>query len=236
MRKLRPGTGSSSTGRRPGRDVLGVPRAGRRERRCAARRSAGSRLLEQLEDAVASRLMSDVPLGAMLSGGLDSSLVVALMARQMSEPVKTFTVGFAGTRRQRARRRRGRSRAHFGTDHHELELSLDDPIDLDALVWSLDEPLADLSASGSARSRRSPAEHVTVALSGQGADELLAGYDRYGQTRAVERLARLPGPLLRAAAASRGRASRARPRGARRALHTIASRRRSGRAPPGPPI
>ena len=96
----------------------------------------------------------------------------------------------------------------FATDHHELELSLSDPMEFDALVWSLDEPIADLSAVGFSALSALAARDVTVALSGQGADELLAGYPRYGQTQAVESLARLPGPLLRAAAASLGRASR----------------------------
>jgi asparagine synthase (glutamine-hydrolysing) len=153
-------------------------------------------LLAALEDAVSSRLMSDVPLGAMLSGGLDSSLVVALMARRMGKPVKTFTVGFAGTPDNELAAAREVAR-HFGTDHHELELSLSDPIDLDALVWTLDEPLADLSAVGFGALSALAAEHVTVALSGQGADELLAGYDRYRQLRLVDRLARAPAPVRR---------------------------------------
>ena len=218
-------SGSSGTGRTPSRSP---------ERRRAATRSTAERLLELLEDAVASRLMSDVPLGAMLSGGLDSSLVVALMARQMSEPVKTFTVGFAGTRRQRARRRRGRSRAHSATDHHELELSLADPIDLDALVWSLDEPLADLSALGFG---------ALSALAARACDGRALGP---GRRRAARRLRAATGRLV-PSSGSRGcpaHCSARRPRDRGRAsrlgraarvghARTIASPRRSGRALPG---
>ena len=140
----------------------------------------GERLLELLEESVRLRLMSDVPLGAMLSGGLDSSLIVALMARNMSEPVKTFSVGFreAGEGNELADARLVAN--HYGTDHHELELSLhDQQLDLPQLVWHLDEPLADLSALGFLALSQLATQHVTVALSGQGADELLGGYTKH---------------------------------------------------------
>ena len=123
--------------------------------------------------------MSDVPLGAMLSGGLDSSLLVAMMARSMTEPVKTFSVGFVedgdgyelGDARHVA--------SAFGADHHELELSMSDTTtSLEDLVWALDEPLADLSALGFKVLCELAAQHVTVAIAGQGADELFAGYSR----------------------------------------------------------
>ena len=104
-------------------------------------------LLALLDDAVAGQLMSDVPLGAMLSGGLDSSVVVALMARNMNRPVKTFSVGFAGTPDNELAVARTTARV-LGAEHHELELSLDDPVDLEGLIWSLDEPVADLSSIG----------------------------------------------------------------------------------------
>jgi asparagine synthase (glutamine-hydrolysing) len=152
-----------------------------------------------LDDAVRSQLMSDVPLGAMLSGGLDSSVVVALMARHMSAPVKTFSVGFSGAYDNELNVAKEVARA-LGTEHHELELSLDDPVNLEALIWSLDEPIADLSAVGFSALAALTAEHVTVALSGQGADELLAGYDRYRQIQLGDRLTSIPLPLRRAAA------------------------------------
>ena len=137
------------------------------------------RLLEKLDESVRLRLMSDVPLGAMLSGGLDSSLIVALMARHMSEPVKTFAVGFAGAGETNELADARYVSNVLGTDHHELELSLDDRVDLEDLCWHMDEPLADLSALGFRALSELASRHVTVALSGQGADELFAGYRKH---------------------------------------------------------
>ena len=104
-------------------------------------------LLARLEESVRMRLMSDVPLGAMLSGGLDSSLIVALMAGMMDRPVQTFAVGFAGEDSELPDARRV---AEFcGAEHHELEVDLtSDPETLSRLTWHLDEPLADLSSLG----------------------------------------------------------------------------------------
>jgi asparagine synthase (glutamine-hydrolysing) len=154
------------------------------------------RLLAELEESVRLRLMSDVPLGAMLSGGIDSSVIVALMARNMSEPVKTFSVGFreAGDENELARARAVAD--FFGTDHHELELSLaDQDVDLAELVWHLDEPLADLSALGFLTLSELAARHVTVALSGQGADEMLGGYRKHLAASLAGRLRAVPAPL-----------------------------------------
>ena len=153
----------------------------------------GEELIERLEDAVSTRLMSDVPVGAMLSGGLDSSVVVALMAKNMSSPVKTFSVGFveAGAANELSD---ARSVArHLGTDHHELELSLANPgVDLVDLCWQLDEPLADLSALGFLSLSQLAAKEVKVALSGQGADELLGGYSRHRNAALAARWDALP--------------------------------------------
>lgn len=156
-------------------------------------------LLECLEDAVRVRLMSDVPLGAMLSGGLDSSLVVALMARNMSEPVKTFSVGFTedGLDNELADARYVAS--VYGTDHHELEIPYNQhKIELGDLLWALDEPIADLSSLGFLAVSELAAQHVTVALSGQGADELLGGYKKHRAAALAERWQRLPHPIRRA--------------------------------------
>ena len=137
-------------------------------------------LLAELDEAVRLRLMSDVPLGAMLSGGLDSSLVVALMSRHMNEPVKTFSVGFADAGTESELEDARIVAKAFGTEHHELELRLSEAdVDLADLAWWLDEPLADLSALGFFHISRLASEHVTVALSGQGADELFGGYRKH---------------------------------------------------------
>ena len=118
-------------------------------------------LLDLLKESVRLRLMSDVPLGAMLSGGLDSSLIVALMAELHTEPVKTFSVGFREDTNNELHDARTIAN-HFGTDHHELELSfLDDTIDLPDLVWHLDEPVADLSALGFLALSQLARQHVT---------------------------------------------------------------------------
>jgi asparagine synthase (glutamine-hydrolysing) len=165
-----------------------------------------AQLLELLDDAVGLQLMSDVPLGAMLSGGIDSSLIVALMAQRMDRPVKTFSVGFAGMPDNELATARRTAQA-LGSEHHELELSLDAAVDLESLAWTMDEPVADLSAIGFMALAGLTAEHVTVALSGQGADELLAGYDRYRSVAALDRWTALPAPIRRAGAAAARRAS-----------------------------
>ena len=156
-------------------------------------------LLARLEEAVRLRLMSDVPLGVMLSGGLDSSLILALMARNMSEPVKTFSVGFSEEHNANELADARYVASVYGAEHHELELSfLDDSVDLEELVWHLDEPIADISAVGFEALSRLAARHVTVALSGQGADELLGGYKKHRAAALVAAWRRLPGPLRRA--------------------------------------
>jgi asparagine synthase (glutamine-hydrolysing) len=150
-------------------------------------------LRELLEEAVRLRLMGEVPMGAMLSGGLDSSLVVALMARHTSGPVRTFSVGFreAGRANELADARRVAS--EYGCVHEELELSYGDRlVDLEELVWVLDEPLADLSALGFLALSELASRQVTVALSGQGADELFGGYLKH-QAAALAGL--VPRPL-----------------------------------------
>ena len=172
-----------------------------------AEREYVDRFVELLDEAVRLRLMSDVPLGAMLSGGLDSSVVVALMARHSTTPVKTFSVAFsedaAGNELDDARL----VASTFGTEHHEIELSLrDESISLEELVWHLDEPLADLSSLGLYALSKLAAEHVTVALSGQGADELLGGYPSHRNAALADRWARLPGrPAARTDRHWRGR-------------------------------
>lgn len=169
------------------------------------------RLLDGLRESVRLRMIADVPLGAMLSGGLDSSLIVALMAEHTAAAVKTFAVGFTGSPSSELPVARAVA-AHFGTDHHELEVDDGGAPDLDELVWHMDEPLVDLSALGFLALSRLARREVTVALSGQGADELFAGYRHHHHAPIARRWSRVPSivgaPLLRAAGHGPGRARR----------------------------
>jgi asparagine synthase (glutamine-hydrolysing) len=139
---------------------------------------AAAALRGVLADAVRSHLVSDVPVGAFLSGGVDSSLVVGLMAEACSEPVRTFSIGFdepAFDELDHARR----VATHFGTDHHEFVVRPKAYDILDQLISHFDEPFADSSAIPTWYVSQMAGEHVTVVLSGDGGDELFGGYDRY---------------------------------------------------------
>jgi len=139
-------------------------------------------LLRELEtrlaEAVRIRLISDVPLGALLSGGVDSSIVVALMARASAAPVKTFSIGFRNEHFDEAKFARTVAQK-FGTDHHELVVDPDIGQTLDFLSRMLEEPFGDSSMLPTYHVCRIARQYVTVALSGDGGDELFAGYDRY---------------------------------------------------------
>lgn len=133
---------------------------------------------ELLETSVQDRLMSDVPLGAFLSGGVDSSSIVAAMCRRATGPVLTQTVGF--DEEDHDERAHARSFAvMLGTDHHEVMVRPDAAQVATELVRRFDEPFADSSAVPTLLLSRAAREHVTVALSGDGGDEMLAGYRRY---------------------------------------------------------
>ena len=157
-------------------------------------RELEERLAALLEDAVRVRLVSDVPFGAFLSGGIDSSVVVALMARNMSLPVKTFTIGFRVDELNELPDARLVAEA-FGTEHHELVVEADAVRLLEELVWHFDEPFGDSSAIPTFLVSRLARQHVKMVLSGDGGDELFEGYARYGRQRFVEALARGGGPL-----------------------------------------
>ena len=149
-------------------------------------------LEKRLQEAVRIRLISDVPLGALLSGGVDSSIVVALMARESAKPVQTFSIGFKEEKfneSEYARQVAGR----FGTDHHELILdpSLEDT--LTYLSGMLEEPFGDSSMLPTYYVCRMARRQVTVALSGDGGDELFAGYDRYLTAMDRRKFDSLPG-------------------------------------------
>lgn len=156
-------------------------------------------LTHRLSEAVTIRLISDVPLGVLLSGGTDSSIVVALMARAISSPVKTFSIGFKHGDFDEAKYARLVAEK-FQTDHHELVFEPNLKEELDYLTHRLDEPFGDSSMLPTYCISRLAREHVTVALSGDGGDELFAGYDRYRmhQTFKVsERLPKWAGTLYR---------------------------------------
>ena len=135
-------------------------------------------LEELLAEAVRIRLISDVPLGALLSGGVDSSLVVAMMARASSRPVRTFSIGFSKRDFHEGEHAR-RVAERFQTDHQELIVEAEISATLDTLTQGLEEPFADASIIPTYHVSRLARQHVTVALSGDGGDELFAGYDRY---------------------------------------------------------
>ncbi|HWA98650.1 MAG TPA: asparagine synthase (glutamine-hydrolyzing), partial [Pirellulales bacterium] len=139
---------------------------------------ASEQLLEVLNEAIRLRMIADVPLGALLSGGVDSSVVVALMSRMSSQPVKTFSIGFddrAFNELPYARRVAER----YGTDHHELIVHPQATEVLPTLVRHYGEPYADSSAIPSYYVAQITRQHVTVALNGDGGDEAFAGYQRY---------------------------------------------------------
>ncbi|HLK10076.1 MAG TPA: asparagine synthase (glutamine-hydrolyzing) [Candidatus Binatia bacterium] len=144
-----------------------------------------------LKAAVASHLMSDVPLGVFLSGGLDSGTIVALMAELGVRPIRTFTIGFEEKTFDETRIAREVA-ARYGTDHHELIVRPDAAALLPKLVRHFDEPFADSSAIPVYYLSQLAREHVTVVLSGEGGDEMLGGYETYRARRIARLYARLP--------------------------------------------
>jgi asparagine synthase (glutamine-hydrolysing) len=155
------------------------------------------RLRERLRDAVESHLVADVPVGAFLSGGLDSGSMVALMARASAAPVRTFTIGFsdaAGSFDERAAARE--VARHHATRHEECLLSPDIRELFPRIVGALDEPMADSSAVPTWLVCQETVRHVKVALSGLGGDELFGGYERYVGLHLSETYRGLP-PLVR---------------------------------------
>jgi len=152
---------------------------------------AGERTVEILRDAVRVRLMSEVPLGAFLSGGIDSSAVVALMAQESSERVKTFSIGFDEQDFSELHHAR-RIAEHVGADHHEFIVRPDAVEVLPMLVEHYGEPYADSSAVPTYYVAKETRKHVTVALNGDGGDESFAGYERYVAMGLTEKYRRVP--------------------------------------------
>jgi len=167
-------------------------------------------LLDELDEilcrSVRSRMISDVPLGAFLSGGTDSSVVVAAMAKHSSQPVKTFTIGFA----EKAFDESGHARAvsqQIGTEHHCELLKVDDLLELmPTYSTEYDEPFYDSSAFPTMAVSRSARRHVTVSLSGDGGDELFGGYHYYQIVRRLSALYEMPSTVRGSLASLVGRA------------------------------
>jgi asparagine synthase (glutamine-hydrolysing) len=158
-------------------------------------REAKARLRELLEDAVRSHLVSDVPFGAFLSGGVDSSTVVALMSRQLDAPVQTFAVGFEGAGEEMSELPYARMVAErYQTDHHEVLVGPNDFVDLaEKVVYHLDQPIADNACLPNYMVAALASARVKMVLTGEGGDELFAGYARYAGERFAPASTRLPG-------------------------------------------
>ena len=148
-------------------------------------------LLANFEEAVRIRLTSDVPLGAFLSGGIDSSAVVAMMSRFSNKPVKTFTIGFEEQEFNEIPYARIIAE-RFGTEHHEKIVRPDVISILPKLVWHYDEPYSDSSALPSYYVAKMAKEHATVVLTGDGGDENFAGYERYSRDKIFSKYEAIP--------------------------------------------
>jgi len=157
-----------------------------------------------LTDAVQRRMVADVPLGAFLSGGIDSSAVVGVMAGLSDRPVQTFTIGFEDEAGYDERRYAEAVAQRFGAEHTAFVVDPDAVELVERLVWHHDQPFGDASAVPTFLLSELTRKHVTVALCGDGGDELFAGYERFAAALAMQRWGGLPGPLRRAAPALLG--------------------------------
>ncbi len=161
---------------------------------------AARRVRELLTDAVARRMVSDVPLGAFLSGGVDSSIVVGIMSHLTKEPVRTFTIGFTDDLSYDERPHAKVAAQYFGTNHTEFTVRSDAMALMEHLVWHHDQPYGDSSAVPTYLVSKLARQDVTVALNGDGGDEVFAGYERFLAALLAERLPQVLTPLGRAAA------------------------------------
>jgi asparagine synthase (glutamine-hydrolysing) len=221
VRKLPPGTllelrpGEPIPEPEPYWSFLAVARAGLSDPVDASEAEQVAMVGEALERSVRGQLLADVPLGAFLSGGIDSSLVVATMRRVATGPVRTFTIGFLEDGFDESPYARAVA-SHLGTDHTELILTSQDALDLiPDLPTIYDEPFADSSQLPTTLVSRLAREQVTVALSGDGGDELFGGYTRYGH---AEWLAGLPWLVGRSAELAYGMLGQERRRSLARTL------------------
>ena len=170
------------------------------QRRAHDHAAAVARVRELMTAAVEKRLVSDVPLGAFLSGGIDSAIVVGVMSRLASEPIRTFSIGFEGDPDFDESAEAAATAKHFGTRHTEFRVRPSAVDLLDTLIYHHDGPFADSSAIPTYLVSKLTREHVTVALTGDGGDEVFAGYLRFGASLAADRAPgwmALGGSLLR---------------------------------------
>jgi asparagine synthase (glutamine-hydrolysing) len=154
-------------------------------------RDYAAELRDKIEEAVRIRLIGEVPLGAFLSGGIDSSTVVGMMTKLTPEPVKTFSIGFTEASHDELEYARVTAQ-RFHTDHHEFVVAPDVCRLVDEVVWHHDEPFADVSSLPTYIVSQMAREFVKVVLSGDGGDEIFAGYDRYALHQRRARFERLP--------------------------------------------
>lgn len=197
--------------------------AGGDEAACAERLDA------LLRESVLLHLRSDVPFGAFLSGGLDSSTIVALMASYLDQPVETFSVGFSGEGSAMSETRYARQVAeHFGAQHHEVIIRAADFVDsAERVIWHLDQPVADLACFANMMLAECASRHVKMVLTGEGGDELFAGYARYSGERLSPVFKLLPGAARRAL--TRGSEFIPGQRRAKLALNALAEEGEAGR-------
>lgn len=173
---------------------------------------SASRVLTVLTDAVAKRLESDVPLGAFLSGGIDSSAIVAIMSRLMDRRVQTFTIGFDDRDGFDERAYAAQVAEQYGTDHTTFEVQPKAIGLIEQLVWHYDQPFGDSSAIPTFLLAKLTKQHVTVALSGDGGDELFAGYERFAAALSADAYTRVPSLIRNGANATLARLPRTSPR------------------------
>ncbi|MGH7409968.1 MAG: asparagine synthase (glutamine-hydrolyzing) [Candidatus Methylomirabilis sp.] len=166
------------------------------QKRQVTEQEACEELLARLREAVKLRLISDVPLGAFLSGGIDSGTIVALMTELSASPVKTFSIGFEEKEYDELPYARLVAK-RYGTDHHEFVVRPQATEVLPKLVWHYNEPFADSSAIPTYYLAQLTRQHVTVALNGDAGDENFAGYDRYRANVLAARYERIPRLLRR---------------------------------------
>jgi asparagine synthase (glutamine-hydrolysing) len=154
------------------------------------------RIRELLGESVRKRLMADVPLGIFLSGGLDSTAVLALARQATTQPLPTFTIGYADESFSEWEYARHAAR-YYGTEHHEILIEPVTPALIEWAVWHLDEPMTDLSTLPLSILCREARRHATVCLSGEGGDEVFVGYDRFIASKCERLYRRLPSVVRR---------------------------------------